>query len=407
MMAMAARASAFWQRSEDHNVAASDSDKKLVVTHIVSGDIWAGAEAQAFQLISGLQANGVIKPTVVVFNTGVLFDKFTALGVDVTLADETALSPLGQIKTICRHLRQHPTDILHTHGFKENVLGTTAKYLTGVRHSVLTVHGSPESLPTWRTPKQKLTQILDRSLTGFCHDTVIAVSQHLKTLLEPTYPKKTVVIRNFIDTDDIPTIPLEQSDDRRKPAGSYQAALVGRCVPVKRIDLFIDTIASLRTDHQLEAEGTVCGDGPLLETMKQYAKAQDVAQFIRFQGFLHDMEPEWAAMDVLVMPSDHEGLPMTLLEALLRKVPVVAHNAGGIPEVLDHGNSGVLVDNHSAKGYADKLAQLIKKPEMARQLAANGQNHVKREFSKRENVKKYQALYQTIALKKPYPAQNT
>lgn len=57
---------------------------------------------------------------------------------------------------------------------------------------------------------------------------------------------------------------------------------------------------------------------------------------------------------------------------------MVAHNAGGIPEVLDFGNSGVLVDNHSATGYADKLAQLIKQPEMARQLAANGQNHVKK-----------------------------
>jgi glycosyltransferase involved in cell wall biosynthesis len=178
-------------------------------------------------------------------------------------------------------------------------------------------------------------------------------------------------------------------------------------VPVKRIDLFIDTIARLRTEHKLEVEGRICGNGPLLETMKQYAKTQGVAQFIHFRGFVQDMEPEWASMDALVMPSDHEGLPMTLLEALLRKVPVVAHNAGGIPEVLDHGNNGILVDDHSAAGYADKLAQLIKQPELARELAANGQNHVKREFSKRDNVQKYEALYQAIALKKPFPTQNT
>lgn len=378
----------------------SESDKKLVVTHIVSGDIWAGAEAQAFQLISGLQANGVIKPTVVVFNPGVLYDKLTALGIDVTLADESVLSPLGQIKTICKHLRHYPTDIIHTHGFKENVLGTTSKYLTGVKRSVLTVHGSPEFQRSWRAPAKKLAQILNHALTGFSHSAVIAVSQHLKTVLEHSYPSKTVVIRNFINTDDIPTTPAKQPDDPSEPDARYRISLVGRCVPVKRIDLFIDTIASLRNDHELEVEGRICGDGPLLDSMKQYAKTKGVAEFIHFRGFVHDMEPEWAAMDALVMPSDHEGLPMTLLEALLRKVPVVAHSAGGIPEVLDYGNCGALVDNHSATGYAGKLTQLINQPEMAIQLAANGQSHVKKEFSKHENVQKYEALYQDISQKK-------
>jgi glycosyltransferase involved in cell wall biosynthesis len=244
-------------------------------------------------------------------------------------------------------------------------------------------------------------------MTGFCQDALIAVSQHLKTVLEPRYPNKVFVIRNFIDTDEIPTNPPEQSDGRQKSDACYRISLVGRCVPVKRIDLFIDTIASLRNDHMLEVEGTICGDGPLLETMKQYANTKGVAQFIHFRGFVQDMEPAWASMDALVMPSDHEGLPMTLLEALLRKVPVVAHNAGGIPEVLDHGNSGVLVDSHSATGYADKLAELIMQPELARQFAANGQRHVKKEFSKRENVQKYEKLYRAVTLKRAYPTLTT
>lgn len=378
-------------------MATKGADQKLVVTHIVSGDIWAGAEAQAFQLISGLKANGVIKPTVVIFNPGVLFDKLTALGIDVTLADESALSPLGQIKIISKHLKENATDILHTHGFKENVLGTAARYLSGVKRSVLTVHGSPETQPTWRDPKKKLTHLLDRLLTGFCQDALIAVSQHLKTVLEPRYPKKIVVIRNFIDTEIPPTPPPKQPDDRRELDALYRIALVGRCVPVKRIDLFIDTIATLRTNHRLEVEGSICGDGPLLETMEQYAKTKGVAQFIEFQGFVQDMEPEWASIDALLMPSDHEGLPMTLLEALLQKVPVVAHNAGGIPEVLNYGNNGILVNNHSASGYADELAKLINQPSLAKQFTVSGQDYVKKEFSKCENVKRYELLYQTIS----------
>jgi glycosyltransferase involved in cell wall biosynthesis len=388
-------------------MATHNPDRMLAVTHIVSGDIWAGAEAQAFQLISGLQANGVIKPTVVLFNPGALFDRLTALGVNVTLADESVLSPLAQIKFIYKHFQQHSTDILHTHGFKENVLGTAARYLNGVKSSVQTIHGSPESQSTWRAPKKKLTHLLDRVMTGFCQDAVVAVSQHLKSVLEPRYPKKIVVIRNFIDIDEIPATPAERPDELMQSVAPYRVILVGRCVPVKRIDLFIDTIASLRNDHKLEVEGSICGDGPLLATMKQYANTKGVAKFIHFRGFVHNMEPEWASTNALVMPSDHEGLPMTLLEALLRKVPVVAHNAGGIPEVLDHGNSGLLVDNHSAAGYAEKLALLINQPEIASQLAANGQNHIKKEFSKHENVQKYETLYRAISQKKQRLTQNT
>lgn len=380
--------------------------EKLVVTHIISGDIWAGAEAQAFQLISGLQANSAVKPTAVVFNPGILFDKLIALGIDVTIADESILSPLQLIKTIRAHLRQHSTDIVHTHGFKENVLGTVSQYLTGVNCSLQTVHGSPEHHPTWRDPKRKLPHLLNHLVARFCQDAVVAVSQHLKNSLETIYPNKTVAIPNFIDTEEISPLP-EKIDCSRKTDSSYSITLVGRCVPVKRIDLFIDTLAKLRSDNMLEIEGRVFGDGPLLETMKQYAQTKGVAQFVHFRGFVADMEPEWEATDALLMTSDHEGLPMTLLEALLRKIPVVAHNVGGIPEVLDQGNGGLLVDNHCATGYADKVLRLLKNPERARQLATNGQKHVKKEFSKRENVKRYEALYRTIALQKRHTLQNT
>ncbi|GAA0839856.1 glycosyltransferase family 4 protein [Marinobacter szutsaonensis] len=387
-------------------MATSGSDKKIVVTHIVSGDLWAGAEAQVFQLLSGLQANGSIKPTVIVFNQGILFDKLTELGIDVTIADESALSPIAQIKTIRAHLLQHSTNILHTHGFKENVLGTVSQYMSGVKHSLQTVHGSPEHQTTWRNPKRKLPHLLNHIVAKFCQDKVVAVSQHLGTVLEPRYPNKTAVIQNFIDTDQIPSS-TERTNDRQEKDARYRITLVGRCVPVKRIDLFIDTVAKLRTEHMLEVEGNICGEGPLLEAMKQYAKVNGVAQFIHFRGFVEDMEPEWATMDALVMPSDHEGLPMTLLEALLRKIPVVAHNVGGIPEVLDQGNSGVLVDTHNATGYAEKLAQLLKQPEIARRLTANGKTHLIKKFSKRENVKKYEALYREVMTpKKSYRAQS-
>jgi glycosyltransferase involved in cell wall biosynthesis len=374
-------------------VAAGISNKPLVVTHVVSGDIWAGAEAQVYQLVRALKANQRVSPTAVVFNDGALMQKLMAAGIPVTLTDEAVKSPLGIICGLCRHFKEQQTDIVHTHGFKENVLGTIAQKLSRVPKSVRTAHGNPESAKRWRSPISRITGLLDRLTARYGQNAVVAVSSQLARDLGRVYPTKTVKILNFIEIPEMPAKPAP-----RKAGGQViQIGLVGRLVAVKRADLFIDTIRLLNEQLSGAVKGIIIGNGPLMESLKEYTAANGLSDLIEFRGFVANPAQELEKLDLLIMPSDHEGIPMVLLEAILAGLPIVAHNVGGIPEILDNGRCGLLVDDHSARGYADKAALLLADPGLMTQLTAAARCHLSQEFNKDKNARKYEALYQSIS----------
>lgn len=375
----------------------------LVVTHVVSGDLWAGAEAQVYQLVRALQANQTVAPTAVLFNDGALMQKLKAAGIPVTLADESVESPLGMVRGLCRHFKEHQTAIVHTHGFKENVFGTLAQKLSRVPKSVRTAHGNPESEKSWRNPKRKLASMLDRLTARYGQDAVVAVSGQLETDLSRVYPNKTVKILNFIEIPETTTDEATCDEIAAAPHADgnvLKVGLVGRLVPVKRADLFIDTIQLLAQLLAKQVSGTVkgiiIGDGPLMENLKKLTAEKGLSELIEFKGFVANPAQELEQLDLLLMPSDHEGIPMVLLESLLAGLPVVAHNVGGIPEILDYGRCGLLVDDHSARGYADKAAWLLSNPELMQQLKAPARAHLLQEFNKDKNALKYEALYKSI-----------
>lgn len=380
-------------------MAENAPDNPLVVTHVVSGDIWAGAEAQVYQLVRSLQANKTVSPTAVVFNDGALMQKLKAAGIPVTLTDESVESPIGMIRDLCRHFKEQQTAIVHTHGFKENVLGTLAQKISRVPRSVRTAHGNPESEKSWRHPKQKITGMLDRLTARFGQDAVVAVSSQLERDLSLIYPTKTIKILNFIEIPE--TIENAAADDKSETthetvAKVKRVGLVGRLVPVKRAELFIDTIQILNTLLPIPVIGVIIGDGPLMEDLKKYTEQKGLSDVIEFKGFVTHPAQELERLDLLMMPSDHEGIPMVLLESLLAGLPIVAHNVGGIPEILDEGRCGILVDDHSPHGYANKAAHLLSQPELVEQVTAAGRAHLRQEFNKDKNTLKYEALYKTI-----------
>ncbi|PTB98771.1 hypothetical protein C9993_06415 [Marinobacter sp. Z-F4-2] len=387
-------------------MTAGETTEKLVVTHVISGDLWAGAEAQAFQLISALQANNTILPTAVVFNEGPLMQKLQSAGIPVTLANETTEPPWRLVHHLCQHFKDHKTKIVHTHGFKENVLGTLAQKLSRVPKSVRTTHGNPEYELSWRNPGKKLIGLLDQLTARYGQDAVVAVSGQLERDLKKVYGHKTVKILNFIEIPDDSEKKISHganSNRRDYSQTDIKVGLIGRLVPVKRVDLFIDSIKELNDQLSGQVKGIVIGDGPLMDSLKIYANQQGLAHLIEFRGFVADPTMEIEQMDLLIMPSDHEGIPMVLLEALLARVPIVAHNVGGIPEILANGRCGILVDDHTPSGYAKQSASLLQDPELVADFIRAGRAHLAQNFNKATNALRYEGLYKAIYYEPRYP----
>ncbi|MDK8464271.1 glycosyltransferase [Marinobacter sp. SS13-12] len=368
------------------------STPPITITHIISGDLWAGAEVQVYNLCQALSTRMEVAVTAVIFNPGILHDKLVKLGIPVTLADEASTGTLSIAKAIATHCKMQGTDIVHTHGFKENVLGVLGKELARVRYSVRTVHGNPEHGFSFKKPHKWLTSRLDIWLGRLRQQAVIAVSTQLEQSLQSTFPGKVFKIFNFVNVEEIQqTWRLESNRNKNQEA---LLGIVGRLVPVKRVDLFIRMIASLN-EEGYPCRGAIIGNGPLEEDLKKLALELRVGDRISFKGFVNPAMKEMRKLDALIMPSDHEGLPMTLLEAAALGIPVVAHNVGGIPEVLEDWKRGALVHEQNPSAYSDNVLSVLSRQT---QTGDNPPPDFERKFSSRENSKKYVDLYTKILL---------
>ncbi|MFE8071673.1 glycosyltransferase family 4 protein [Marinobacteraceae bacterium S3BR75-40.1] len=367
----------------------------ITVTHVISGDLWAGAEMQAHQLCRGLKRSTGITPTAIVFNSGTLCDRLQEDGIPVTVVDEKVLSPFKMIVRMRAHLKKYNSQLIHTHGFKENVLGAAARLMAGVRHSVRTAHGNPETRAPYHRIDKHLTNGLDNLVSRFYQDAIIAVSLQLYDMLSQRFGRKVHHISNFIDIDQLRDDYLPQKNKKKSAKDSLKLGIVGRIVPVKRIDLFVDTIDLLVNKHNLNVEGWIIGDGPSRADIERRIHQKRLEKEITIKGFQSPVYPSMTELDALLMTSDHEGLPMTLIEALALEIPVIAHNVGGIPEVLDGGKAGYLVEHQEAEKYANAVVSTLQKHDF-RELSQDNMSGLRTKFGVQENIKKYITLYLNI-----------
>lgn len=371
----------------------------LKVLHVISGDLWAGAEMQAFTLMSGLRRLNV-ELAAAVMNEGELTRRLRDAGVAVTVLDERQLGS-RQIVAGLQDLMAHwQPDVVHTHRTKENVLGSLANRFGRKVPSLRTVHGASEHAP--KGLKARLRHEVISALDAWCarhaQARLIAVSGELGTKLAAVYPReKITVIVNGVDARAVlaQRHPVDLRDGEATHIG-----IVGRLVPVKRVDLFLETADLLqRQDPSRRWRFHIFGDGPLREGLVSKAASLGLQDAARFHGHRQDIVACMAALDAVVMCSDHEGLPMTALEALVLDVPLIAHAVGGLLNVVPPGR---LVHQHDASGYQSAVQRMLQDPQ--RLGDAEMRRRVLDEYSCERNAARTLALYEELVSLRSAPA---
>jgi glycosyltransferase involved in cell wall biosynthesis len=137
--------------------------------------------------------------------------------------------------------------------------------------------------------------------------------------------------------------------------------------------------------------------------MKERAARIPLGRRIAFAGFRSDIPQILSAMDLFVLASVSEGFPNVLLEAMAAGKPVVATRVGGVPELIEHGRDGVLVDPADAAGLADAVLSLMKDPARARTLGENAGKKVRRDFTLESMVDQYEKMYASMLGSSPAP----
>jgi glycosyltransferase involved in cell wall biosynthesis len=176
--------------------------------------------------------------------------------------------------------------------------------------------------------------------------------------------------------------------------------LIARCVPIKRVDRFLRLATALRDVPGVRF--LVVGDGELRAELQTSPEALALGGRLVWAGFRSDIPDVCFASDVVVLTSDNEGTPVSLIEAQAAGTPVVSTDVGGVATVIRDGETGFVVDPEDEQGMADLVARLLADPELAARLGAAGAHHAMK-FTIAGLVERIDDLYQRL-LGLPAPA---
>jgi glycosyltransferase involved in cell wall biosynthesis/protein-tyrosine-phosphatase len=377
-----------------------EASRRMRVCHIMSADLWAGAEVQVATTAACLVNQPAVQLSAVLLNEGPLAVELRRLGVRVSVVDETRTTALGIVIALVRFLREQQIELVHTHRYKDTVLGLIAARIAGVPYAVRTMHGLREPMTGWAHVKFGVYEALEKAALHCCADQVIAVSRHMAGILRNSgYPADRIThVHNGIDVGAV--LATRRREDVRRELGidaeTYLIGTVGRLSPVKGHSSFLRA-AWLVLHKQPRAKFLIVGDGPLSAELHAMAVALRVDGACLFAGHRTDVHDLLAAMDVFVLPSLSEGIPMALLEAMALGTPVVATAVGGVPEVVRHRANGLLVHSGDERALADACAALTLDRDLALRLSVNGRRTVEEAFSGNRSCAALTRVYQDVA----------
>lgn len=320
---------------------------------------------------------------------GVFEPVIRAMGVPVTILGKRRGIDLRLVWRLWRWLRASKPQIVHTHLFTADTWGRLVARLAGVPLVFSTVH----SVNSWQG---RVHRLVDRTLALVSTRLIACTAQVADKLhnQDGIAASRIVTLANGVDLQRFANVTPVDIERELDACGSGPwLAVLGRLEPVKGQAYLLECLALLR-DQGTDFRCVLIGDGPERDALVEQVARLQLTQHVRFAGF-RDNVPAWlAAIDVLVMPSRWEGLPMALLEAMALGKPVVAHAVGGIPDVVRDGQEGLLVAPHHPQQMVQALARLLGDAALREQMGASALSRVRAHYSAEALARAYEKLYQ-------------
>lgn len=331
-------------------------------------------------------------PSVCVFQKdGRLRGEFEALGIPVYTIEKGRGTDWSIPLKLARLARQKGVDILHTHNSCAWFYGGIAAWLSRLP-LIHTEHTSPDhNFERW----WKIERFLSRFTVGIT--TVAASVARFMIDQEHIAPEKIDVIYNGIEPG-VYEIQLDRNW-KRKELGLERADLavgmVARFFPEKDHRCLLEAFTQVvkRIPH---ARLLIAGDGPLREKLVRYREELGLSDRVFFLGNRRDIPELLQALDLFVLSSYKEGLPIVLLEAMAAGRAVVATEVDGNPELVLHNRTGLVVPPKNPWALAEAICELLLDPERARRMGEEGKRRVGEKFSFIPMISAYESLYKSV-----------
>ena len=305
---------------------------------------------------------------------------------------EEAPSNLALATKMVEVVENYSLDVLHVHyamPFATSAYLAKQIMLPRQLGVVTTLHGTDITVVGAAPSFFRITQFSMQS-----SDRLTAVSRFLKERAESTFgtTRPIEVIYNFVDPDVF--APRRASRIRLGGPGTKVLMHASNFRPVKNIPVVIQVFSEVR--KRLEAKLVMVGDGPEKAGAEQLARELGVNRDVLFLGNQDCMEEMLPLADVFLLPSSSESFGLVALEAMSAEVPVVCSNAGGLPEVVEHGVTGFLHEPAHVAGYTASVLKLLGNDKLRRAMGRRARRVAIERFGAEEMIGRYIQVYESL-----------
>jgi len=296
------------------------------------------------------------------------------------------------VTALCRYLKKEKVDILHTHGYKQDMIGLLAARLAGCR-ILSTPHGWSRDAGF----KLRCYEGLNRIIFPF-FDAVVPLSEELFVELQklPAMSSRLKHIPNGVDIDEIDACDSADGELLQwKQAGRFVIGYIGQLIPRKGLASLLSACAGL--DPGLKFRVALVGEGPQRGELETLAESLGIADRVRFFGFRADRIALLKGFDLFVLPSFLEGIPRCLMEAMAAGVPVLASDIPGTRQLIADTVNGRLFlpgDHHDLESM---LEQCMAETAESENRRAEARQLICSRFSARRMAGQYENLFETLA----------
>lgn len=365
--------------------------KQVKVLQLISSGGYYGAENMLLNLCASQEKAGCQNSLLLFYNVHTpnveFYERARRHGISVRMVHCKGRADWRAVRQIEEYIREDVVDVVHTHGYKADLYGFLAAWRSN-KPVVATCHN-------WvgGTTALGIYNHLDRmALKRF--DALAAVSDEVaQRLLDSGVPTdKIKTIANGIDV---------QSFENGRPL-PVLSATGGKVVGlVARLDLQKGFEYLLRAVRELcnifyGLKVVIVGEGPDRKAIEGMVQEYGLQGNVILAGQQSDMPGVYAAMDIFVLPSLNEGLPMTILEAMAASKPVIASRVGAIPKVIDDGENGLLVDPRDVDGLRNAIASLLSDSARCRHMGEKAHDWVRRNYTSEAMALKYRQMYDEV-----------
>ena len=302
--------------------------------------------------------------------------EFESMGANIIDLNRGKFDP-RTIPDLVRVIRENDIRVIHCHGYGSCTFGRIAASICNIS-SIVHEHMIDEDMP----PVQRLVDLLLSPLktTGLAVSNAVATFMSEKRSIKRSNIK---ILYNSIPTNIGKTVISNQKRVIAEEIGISMdqpiVGIVGRLDPIKGHTYFLDA-ATLVLQENSGAHFVILGAGDLHEELADKVARLGIADNVSFLGHRDNVEDIISSFDVYVSCSLAEGLGIANIEAMALGRPIVAASVGGVPELFEHGVSGILVEPRAPEAMAAAILQIIRDSELGRRLGENAATRYKEAF---------------------------